>query len=81
MGISAAIVPRHFIVPRGADRPWASPSASATRSRFASSCIFAALVVLKLLAALRGSWLPHALKRLLATYRSSNLYRIGITLG
>ena len=39
-----------------------------------------ALVALKLLAALRSSRLLHALKRLLATYRSSKVHRFGITL-
>mgnify|MGYP000429718846 CR=1 FL=1 len=36
-GIRSAIAPRLFIVPRGACRPWASPSASAARSHFAPS--------------------------------------------
>ena len=39
-----------------------------------------ALFVLKLLAARQGSWLPRAFKRLLATYRSSKVHRLGITL-
>ena len=61
-----------ILVPRGAGRPLASPSVSASRSRFASSCMFAALVVHRQLVALRGSrLLPRS---------SAYLQRIGLSI-